>query len=78
MYWEFYERGSAQAVRAGKWKAVRKPMLDGPIELYDLSTDIGETDDVAAEHPKIVATMKEHMEREHKPSKRWKVRRRKR
>ena len=39
MYWEFYERGSAQAVRFGKWKAIRKPMFTGPIELYDMSND---------------------------------------
>ncbi len=33
LYWEFHERGSAQAVRFGKWKAIRKPMFTGPIEL---------------------------------------------
>ena len=36
LYWEFYEGGSAQAVRVGRWKAVRQPMLTGRIELYDL------------------------------------------
>ena len=42
MYWEFYERGSAQAVRFGKWKAMRKPMFTGRIELYDMSNDAAE------------------------------------
>ena len=42
LYWEFYEQGSAQAVRWGNWKGVRKPMLTGPIEVYDVSRDPGE------------------------------------
>ena len=29
LYWEFYEQGSRQAVRAGKWKAIREPMFNG-------------------------------------------------
>ncbi len=46
LYWEFYEQGSAQAVRFGKWKAVRKPMFTGKIELYDLSNDTDESRDI--------------------------------
>ena len=30
LYWEFYERGSAQAVRFGKWKAIRSPCSRDP------------------------------------------------
>jgi arylsulfatase A-like enzyme len=41
LYWEFYEKGSAQAVRAGKWKAVVKPMHGENVELYDLESDMG-------------------------------------
>ena len=44
LYWEF-EGGTAQAVRFGKWKAVRKPIFTGKIELYDLSWDHGEKRD---------------------------------
>ena len=36
LYWEFYERGSAQAVSKSKWKAVVQPMGGSGIELYDL------------------------------------------
>lgn len=36
---------------------------DAPIELYDLSVDRGEVDDVAAEHPAVVARIREVMER---------------
>ena len=46
--------GPAQAVRMGKFKAVR-PKSSAPFELYDLSKDIGEQNNIAAEHPQIVA-----------------------
>ena len=42
-----------QAVRMGNWKAVI-PEEGAPLELYDLATDIGETTDVAGQHPEIV------------------------
>lgn len=73
LYWEFYERGFGQAVRMGNWKAVRTD--DGePIELYDLSKDIGETNDLAGEHPDIVAKMRELMLRAHVKTDIWKAR----
>jgi arylsulfatase A-like enzyme len=76
LYWEFYEHGSAQAVRAGKWKAVRKPMFTGKMELYDLSQDIGEKKNLAGQHPDVVSRMASLMAKNHAPSKRWKVRKR--
>ncbi|MCA9052625.1 MAG: arylsulfatase [Planctomycetaceae bacterium] len=74
LYWEFYERGSCQAVRKGDWKAVRAPMLTGPIELYDLSTDLGEAHDVAADHSDVVQSMKQIMEEAHTPHANWQIR----
>lgn len=71
LYWEFYEWGSAQAVRKGKWKAVRKPMFDGPIELYDLEADLGETNDLAADYPDLVAEMEAIMAKEHVRDEKW-------
>jgi len=59
LYWEFHERGSAQAVRFGRWKAIRLP--GKTIELYDLQADPGETTDVAAEYPQIVAKSRKYM-----------------
>ena len=58
LYWEFYPYWKspdimAQAVRMGKWKAVRQDQGQ-PIELYDLSTDLSEQHDVAAQHPDVV------------------------
>jgi arylsulfatase A-like enzyme len=67
LYWEFYEQGSRQAVRAGDWKAVRQPMLTGKTELYDLKTDIGEAKDVAGEHPEVVKQVEAMMAAAHTP-----------
>ncbi len=53
-YWEFHEKGFTQAVRLGDWKGVRRATLANPIELYNLAGDLGETKDVAAQHPEIV------------------------
>ena len=55
-YWELHEgsTGSIQGIRFGDWKAV-KNFTDVPTELYDLSKDSGETTDLAAQHPDLVA-----------------------
>jgi arylsulfatase A-like enzyme len=54
LYYEFHERGFDQGARIGNWKAVKNG-VDGPIELYDLTTDLGETHDLAADRPDLVA-----------------------
>lgn len=75
-YWEFHERGFTQAVRMGKWKAVRFG-LNEPLELYDLSTDIGEQHNIAAEHPEIVAKIEEYLKTARVDSKEFPIRERK-
>lgn len=58
LYWEFHEQGGKQAVSMGKWKGIRLNVLqnpDGPLELYDLEKDPGEENNIAIEHPEIVA-----------------------
>lgn len=50
LYWEFYEGGFKQAVRRGKWKAIRFGW-EGPLLLFDMIEDIREADDVAKDHP---------------------------
>lgn len=73
LYWEFYEQGSRQAVRFGRWKAIRQPMLTGPVELYDLEADLGETEDIADQHPEVVATGKRYLDEAHTPHPNWQV-----
>jgi len=73
LYWEFYEQGSKQSVQFGKWKALRKPMLTGPVELYDLSSDLGEDQNVASEHPDIVARAVKYMKKGHHSDPKWKI-----
>ena len=74
LYWEFYERGSKQAVRKGKWKAVRMPAFTGEIELYNLEEDLGEANNVAEEHPGVVEKIEAIMEEAHTPDEDWKPR----
>lgn len=73
LYWEFYEKGSFQAVRMGDWKAIVRPIGGDDVELYNLKADLDESDDVAAQHPDVVAKAREICEREHVPSPNWKV-----
>jgi len=73
LYWEFHERGSKQAVRLGDWKGLRlRP--GGPIELYDLKSDPGETRNLADEHPDIVKRIEEIMATARTDSERWPLR----
>lgn len=74
LYWEFYERGSAQAVRAGNWKGVVQPMNGTELQLFDLSQDIGEEHDVAKEHPDVVKQLLGFIDEAHVPSPLWQVR----
>jgi arylsulfatase A-like enzyme len=71
LYWEFHEKGGRQAVRMGDWKAVKYNVLENPevsLELYDLSKDIGEENNVAANYPKVVAEMESIFKRARTPS----------
>jgi len=54
------EAAMIQAVRMRDWKAVR-PKQGAPLELYDLARDVGETSDVAAAHPDVVAKIEAYL-----------------
>ena len=58
LYWEFFEGGYKQAVRYGKWKAVK---IKGEMELYDLSKDIGEQNNIVNEHPEVVKIIEDYL-----------------
>lgn len=70
LYWEFHEKGGRQAIRKGKWKAVKYDVFktESQIELYDLSQDVSEQNDIAKEHPKIVHEMEQLIESSRTPS----------
>ncbi len=72
LYWEFHEGGFKQAVRMGDWKAVL-PKADGAMELYNLASDLGETRNVAGEHPEIVARIHEYLKTARTDSPQWPV-----
>lgn len=72
LYFEFHEGEFAQAVRLGRWKAVRKG-LGQSVELYDLQSDIGETTDLAARHPHVVRRVEAIMKSERTESEFWPV-----
>jgi len=75
LYWEFHERVFDQAVRMGDWKAVRHE-LGGPLELYNLKTDLREERDVAAAHPEVVARIEDYLKTARTESEQWPVKKR--
>ncbi len=61
--WEFHKNGRKpdafrQAVRINNLKAVRYG-VDSPIELYDLSKDISEANNIADQHPDVVSEVEQ-------------------
>jgi len=67
LYWEFPQSNGQQAVRMGHWKAIRKEIRKGnlELELYNLEEDIREQHNVASMHPEIVKQMEGILEQEH-------------
>jgi arylsulfatase A-like enzyme len=74
LYWEQYEFDRKandvrrdtymQAARKGDWKAVSK-RPGGPIELYNLRSDLSEKSDVAAANPDLVAEFRTALKAAH-------------
>ena len=72
LYWEFHERGFQQAVRMGRWKAVRLAK-DEPLELYDLETDPSEERNVASSQPDVIARIEDYLKTARTTSPMWPV-----
>jgi arylsulfatase B len=56
LFWRYRDR---IALRRGKWKLIRQ---DGPMRLFDLSRDIGETNDLMDEQPEVARAMRERLD----------------
>jgi len=67
LYWEL---GTRQGLRKGNWKAVRNSTKKklGDVEIYDLSNDIGESNNLATQKPEIAAQFLELLQSARKPS----------
>lgn len=63
LYWEL---GGQTAVRMQNWKAIR-PKAKGAWQLFDLSEDISEKDDVASSHPDVLKKLITYAEQAHTP-----------
>ena len=70
LYWELHEPRFQQAVRFGPWKALRSS-LRAPLELYDLAHDPGETKNLAAARPDLVARAEGYLQAAHVPDPEW-------
>lgn len=71
LYMEFASYGGQQMVRMGDWKGVRQNMFKDSlhIELYNLSDDIGEQNDISKQHPEIIEQIGKIMKEARTPSK---------
>lgn len=74
LYWDYGHMRETyiQALRWGDWKGVRIG-TDAPIELYDLAKDPVEANNVAADHPDVVAQIDAYMREAYVPSDDYKL-----
>ena len=59
-------------MRMGKYKFV-KPGINPPWELYDLETDIGETTNIAGQHPELISKLETILKSARTESEHWKT-----
>lgn len=68
LYFEFPEKGGQLAIRFGEFKAVKsdlKKNRQAKWELYHLKKDEAEKNDVASQHPEIIAKLDDIVRKEH-------------
>jgi arylsulfatase A len=74
LYWEFHESGGRQAVRWKNWKAIRlnvSTSMADATELYDLTKDPSEKNNIAAQNENIVKQMEAFMKAAHQKNNDW-------
>ena len=72
LYWEFPAGKFQQAVRWRNYKAVR--LAPGkPLELYDLSRNIAEQNDIAKENPEVIEKIETYLKTARTESPNWPV-----
>jgi len=75
LYWEFHEGGGRVAVLKDQWKGIRYKVNanpDSPLELYNLTVDPQEENNVAADHPEMVKEFDQIIKNARFPSKTYK------
>ncbi len=61
LFWKASSTGSAPAIRDGDWKLHLNRKRDQEIELYDLSADASENNNVAEKNPDVVASLRKKL-----------------
>ena len=72
LYWEFPTGKFQQAVRWRNYKAVRAAP-GKPLELYDLSRDIGEKNDIAKDNPDVITKIEAYLKTARTESPNWPI-----
>lgn len=64
LYFEYPENGGSRAIRKGNWKLMITNIKKGPqkVQLFDLSKDIQELNDLSAQQPDLVKELETLME----------------
>jgi len=71
LYWEFCTNNKwGHAVRYGNWKAVSFSLME-KFELYNITEDIGESNNVAATNAEVVAQLQAMAQKMHRDDPNW-------
>lgn len=69
LYFEYPEKGGQVAIRMGDWKGVKVGMKSNPDiewELYNLATDVTESNNVASQNPEMITRLDSILQQEHR------------
>jgi arylsulfatase A len=69
LYFEFPPKGGQLAIRIGDWKGIKVGLGKNPDtkwELYNLTSDVAESNNVADQHPAIIEQLEKILKQEHR------------